>query len=165
MRHRLVDFSQHNDGVRLHLSTPDGDVEMAAAYLLGCDGGRSTVRERLGVEVGGHTLEQRYMLVDLVCDLDVRNPRDYPYLAYFGDREEWMVLVRQPHCWRFVFPLAPGSPAPTADELRDKARHFIGEVDELKVLGSNVYTVTLDSYTPPAPPGPAARAPSAAGWR
>lgn len=141
MRHRLVDFEQHDDGVTLRLSTPDGDQEVAAAYVLGCDGGRSTVRERLGVEVGGHTLAQRYMLVDLVCDLDVTNPRDYPYLAYFGDREEWMVLVRQPHCWRFVFPLAPGRPAPSSGELRDRARHFIGEVDELKVLGSNVYTV------------------------
>lgn len=141
MRHRLVDFAQHSDGVTLSLATPSGDVTFAAAYVLGCDGGRSTVRERLGVEVRGHTLEQRYTLVDLVCDLDVGNPRDYPYLAYFGDREEWMVLVRQPHCWRFVFPLPPGRSEPTSDELRDKARHFIGEVDELKVLGSNVYTV------------------------
>jgi 3-(3-hydroxy-phenyl)propionate hydroxylase len=141
MRHRLLDFDQHGDGVTLHLSTPDGPASAEAAYVLGCDGGRSTVRERLGVEVDGHTLEQRYMLVDLVCDLDVGNPRDYPYLAYFGDREEWMVLVRQPHCWRFVFPLAPGRSAPASDELRDKAHHFIGEVDELEVLGSNVYTV------------------------
>ncbi|MFS8096615.1 FAD-dependent monooxygenase [Lentzea alba] len=139
MRHRLVDFSQHSSGVTLQLSTPDGPVSAEAAYVLGCDGGRSTVRERLGVPVTGHTLEQRYVLVDLVCDLDVGNPRDYPYLAYFGDREEWMVLVRQPHCWRFVFPLS--GPEPSADELRDKALRFIGEVDELKVLGSNVYTV------------------------
>ncbi|MDX8054246.1 FAD-dependent monooxygenase [Lentzea sp. BCCO 10_0798] len=141
MRHRLVDFSQHDDGVTLRLSTPDGIVAFEASHVLACDGGRSTVRERLGVEVEGHTLEQRYALVDLVCDLDVRNPRDYPYLAYFGDREEWMVLVRQPHCWRFVFPLTPGRDAPSPDELRDKARHFIGEVDSVEVLGSNVYTV------------------------
>jgi 3-(3-hydroxy-phenyl)propionate hydroxylase len=141
MGHRLVDFAQRQDGVTLQLSTPDGFAEFEAAYVLGCDGGRSTVRERLGVEVGGHTLEQRYMLVDLVCDLDIAHPRDYPYLAYFGDREEWMVLVRQPHCWRFVFPLAPGRDEPTRDELRDKARHFIGDVDSLEVLDSNVYTV------------------------
>ncbi len=141
MRHRLVDFTQHRDGVTLRLSTPDGIVEAEAAYVLGCDGGRSTVRERLGVGMGGHTLEQRYVLVDLVCDLDVANPRDYPYLAYFGDPEEWMVLVRQPHCWRFVFPLAAGRDEPTPAELRDKAHHFIGDVDELEVLDSNVYTV------------------------
>ncbi|USX55352.1 FAD-dependent monooxygenase [Lentzea sp. HUAS12] len=141
MGHRLVDFVQHDDGVTLQLSTSDEIVSFEAAYVLGCDGGRSTVRERLGARMDGHTLEQRYVLVDLVCDLDVGNPRDYPYLAYFGDREEWMVLVRQPHCWRFVFPLAPGRPEPSADELRDRARHFVGEVDSVEVLGKNVYTV------------------------
>ncbi|MBB5800943.1 3-(3-hydroxy-phenyl)propionate hydroxylase [Saccharothrix ecbatanensis] len=141
MRHRLDDFEQHANGVTLRLSTPGGTVTVEASHVLACDGGRSTIRERLGIEVSGYTLEQRYMLVDLVCDLDIGNPRDYPYLAYFGDREEWMVLVRQPHCWRFVFPLGPGRPEPTSDELRDKARHFIGDVDEIKVLGSNVYTV------------------------
>ena len=141
MQHRLVDFEQHADGVTLQVSTPAGPVTMAAGHLLGCDGGRSTVRERLGVEVSGHTLEQRYMLVDLICDLDVGNPRDYPYLAYFGDSEEWMVLVRQPHCWRFLFPLAAGQPEPTAADLRDKAHRFIGDVDDLTVLGSNIYTV------------------------
>jgi 3-(3-hydroxy-phenyl)propionate hydroxylase len=141
MRHRLLDFAEHPGGITLRLSTPDGITEVEVAYVLGCDGGRSTVRERLGVPLDGHTLEQRYVLVDLLCDLDVANPRDYPYLAYFGDSEEWMVLVRQPHCWRFVFPLAPGRAEPTSAELRDKARHFLGEVDELEVLGTNVYTV------------------------
>jgi 3-(3-hydroxy-phenyl)propionate hydroxylase len=141
MQHRLVDFEQHDDGVTLYVSTPDGPVTMAASRVLACDGGRSTVRDRLGVEVSGHTLEQRYMLVDLVCDLDIGNPRDYPYLAYFGDSQEWMVLVRQPHCWRFLFPLAAGQPEPTCEQLRDKAHRFIGDVDELTVLGTNIYTV------------------------
>jgi 3-(3-hydroxy-phenyl)propionate hydroxylase len=81
------------------------------------------------------------MLIDLKCDLDVTNPRDYPYLAYFGDPSEWMILVRQPHCWRFLFPLAQGAAEPTQDELVEKARRFIGEVSDLEVLGSNIYTV------------------------
>ncbi|MGV0645783.1 FAD-dependent monooxygenase [Mycolicibacterium sp. XJ2546] len=141
MAHRLEKFEQHADRVTLHLSTPAGPELHEASWLLACDGGRSTVREQLGIEVAGHTLEQRYMLVDLTCDLDVSNPRDYPYLAYFGDAAEWMILVRQPHCWRFLFPLGPDQPEPTADQLRDKVHRFIGEVDHLSVLGTNVYTV------------------------
>ena len=141
MEHRLERFDEHRNGVTLHLATPDGPRTVEASRLLACDGGRSTVREQLGVEVSGHTLEQRYMLVDLTCDLDVGNPRDYPYLAYFGDPQEWMILIRQPHCWRFLFPLAPGQPEPSTQDLRDKAHRFIGDVDELDVIGSNVYTV------------------------
>ena len=138
MGHRLTGFTQGDDHVELRFA---GDRVMKARYLLACDGGRSEVRESLGITAEGRTLEERYMLVDLTADLDVDNPRDYPYLAYFGDPEEWMILVRQPHCWRFLYPLAPGRPEPTRDELAGKARRFIGDVSDLRVIGSNVYTV------------------------
>ncbi|MEG9224649.1 FAD-dependent monooxygenase [Aeromicrobium sp. Sec7.5] len=141
MRHRVERFADHGDHVTVEVSTPDGPATIRGSRLLACDGGRSTIREQLGIPVSGHTLEQRYMLVDLVCDLDVASPRDYPYLAYFGDATEWMILVRQPHCWRFLFPLGADQPEPTSDELRDKAHRFIGDVDDLEVIGTNVYSV------------------------
>lgn len=141
MQHRLTGFTEHPDRVELSLQTPDGPVTVDASRLLACDGGRSSVRQQLGIAVQGQTLERRYMLIDLTCDLDVGNPRDYPYLAYFGDPAEWMILVRQPHCWRFLFPLAEGAKEPSQDELVDKARRFIGDVDDLQVLGSNIYSV------------------------
>ncbi|MGC9670283.1 FAD-dependent monooxygenase [Planosporangium sp. 12N6] len=141
MGHRLLGFTERDDHVELRLATGDGERLVPARYLLACDGGRSQVREQLGITVEGRTLEERYMLVDLRADLDVGNPRDYPYLAYFGDPTEWMILVRQPHCWRFLYPLPPGQAEPTRDELRDKARRFIGDVDDLEVLGTNVYSV------------------------
>lgn len=141
MGHRLTSFTQQEDCVQLHLEGPDGPTTFTASYLLACDGGRSVVREQLGVAVQGYTLEERAMLIDIKCDLDIENPRDYPYLAYFGDPAEWMILVRQPHCWRFLFPLTPGTPEPSQDELVTKARRFIGDVQNLEVLGSNIYTV------------------------
>lgn len=141
MGHHLTAFTQGDDGVELTFETADGPRTTRASYLLACDGGRSTVRDLLGVTVEGKTIEERYMLVDLKVDLDVTNPRDYPYLAYFAHPDEWMILVRQPHCWRFLYPLPPGRPEPTNEELRAKAQRFIGEVDELEVLGTNIYPV------------------------
>ncbi len=141
LSHRLERFEQHDDHVALTVATPEGTKTLRARYVLACDGGRSQVREQLGITVQGTTLPERYSLVDLKVDLDVADARDYPYLAYFGDPSEWMILVRQPHCWRFLFPLAPGREEPTREELADKARRFIGEVGELEILGSNVYTV------------------------
>jgi 3-(3-hydroxy-phenyl)propionate hydroxylase len=141
LAHKVVDFEQRDDRVTLQVEAEGGSHAMDVSYLLACDGGRSQVRERLGISVQGHTLPDRYMLVDLKADLDVANPRDYPYLAYFGDPSEWMILVRQPHCWRFLFPLADDRDVPTAHELGDKALQFIGEVSDVEVLGSNVYTV------------------------
>ena len=141
MGHRVTGFTQHPDHVDVSVQTPEGVKTVQGSYLLACDGGRSQLREALGSTVEGHTLPQRYMLVDLEVDLDEANPRDYPYLAYFSDPQEWMVLVRQPHCWRFLYPLEPGQPEPDQAELVAKARRFIGEVDGLRVLGTNVYPV------------------------
>jgi 3-(3-hydroxy-phenyl)propionate hydroxylase len=141
MGHRVTKFAQHPDHVELRVDSPLGEQTIEARYVLACDGGRSQVRESLGIVVEGKTLEERYMLVDLKVDLDVDNPRDYPYLAYFSDATEWMILVRQPHCWRFLYPLPPGVPEPSREELRDKALRFIGEVSDIEVIGTNIYPV------------------------
>ena len=139
-RHRLESFTCHDDRVTLQVSTPDGPVEIAASHLLACDGGRSTVRGQLGSPVVGHTLPEKYLVVDFLVDLDVANPRDYPYLAYFSDPQEWMVLIRQPDCWRFLFPQSTAEP-PAEAELLAKARRFIGDVDRIEVRSAVVYPV------------------------
>ncbi len=141
MGHRFERYEDHGDHVVLHLQNSEGGVTEQAAFLLACDGGRSTVRAQMGVEVEGTSLPVKYALVDLVVDLDLENPRDYPYLAYFHDPEEWMILVRHPHCWRFLYPVAEGAAEPTADELRDKSLSFIGQVSNVKVLNKVTYNV------------------------
>jgi 3-(3-hydroxy-phenyl)propionate hydroxylase len=141
LNHRVLGFEQHDDHVTVQVEGPEGPRVVEASHLLACDGGRSQTREQLGISVQGHTLPDRYMLVDVKADLDVADPRDYPYLAYFGDPQEWMILVRQPHFWRFLYPLADDKAEPSRAELGEKARRFIGDVSELEVVGSNVYTV------------------------
>lgn len=136
--YRLTDFEQQSD--RVVLKFANGKT-VEAAYLLACDGGRSTVREKLGIPVAGESLPVKYALIDLEVDLDVANPRDYPYLAYFSDPKEWMILVRHPHCWRFLFPLAPDSEEPSAEALRDKVLSFIGQASGVRILGKVIYRV------------------------
>jgi len=141
MGHRLEGFTDHGNEVELTIRNKDGVLTTRTPFLLACDGGRSTVRDLMGVKVDGHSLPVKYSLVDLEVDLDVANPRDYPYLSYFSDPEEWMVLVRHPHCWRFLFPIKEDAPDPTPEELKAKALSFIGEVDTVKVINKVVYRV------------------------
>lgn len=141
MGHRMERYEEHGDHVTLTLRTESGVITRKAAFLLACDGGRSAVRAQMGVPVDGISLDAKYSLVDLVVDLDTENPRDYPYLAYFADPNEWMILVRHPHCWRFLYPLAQNAAEPTAEELRDKALSFIGDVKNVKLLQKVTYNV------------------------
>jgi 3-(3-hydroxy-phenyl)propionate hydroxylase len=141
LRHRLTSFRQTDRGVIAIFDTPDGRREVEGSYLLACDGGRSTVRSQLGIAVEGESPDERVLLVDVKVDLDVANPRDYPYLAYFADPREWMILVRQPHCWRFLYPLAAGMAEPTAAEFREKVVRFVGPVDDMQILNTIVYRI------------------------
>lgn len=141
LKHRLTSFRTTDDGVIAAFETPNGVREIEGSYLLACDGGRSTVRSQLGIAVKGESLDARTLLVDVKVDLDVQNPRDYPYLAYFADPQEWMITVRQPHCWRFLYPLAPGLPEPTKEEFKEKVLRFIGPVNDLEVLNTIIYRI------------------------
>ena len=114
---------------------------MEADWVVACDGGRSTVRAQMGVKVEGTSLAVKYALVDLVVDLDNENPRDYPYLAYFADPKEWMILVRHPHCWRFLYPMAEGAADPSGEELMEKSLSFIGKARNVKLLNRVTYNV------------------------
>jgi 3-(3-hydroxy-phenyl)propionate hydroxylase len=141
LRHRLTDFSATDGGVTATFDTPEGRREVSGSYLLACDGGRSTVRSKLDIQVDGESLDVRNLLVDVRVDLDIANPRDYPYLAYFADPQEWMIIVRQPHCWRFLFPLPPGADEPDKDALKAKVLKFIGPVTEIEILNTIVYRI------------------------
>ena len=141
MNSKLERYEQFDDHVILIVNSPNGQESFEASFLLGCDGGRSTVRQQMGVKVEGMSLPTKYALVDLEVDLDVENPRDYPYLAYFSDPDEWMILVRHPHCWRFLYPMTPEAPDPTEQELRDKTLSFIGEVKNFKIINKVTYKV------------------------
>jgi 2-polyprenyl-6-methoxyphenol hydroxylase-like FAD-dependent oxidoreductase len=60
-RTRIDDFTQDADGVRasgVNLDT-DAPVEVRCDYLVGCDGGRSTIRRKLGVKLSGNDVVGR----------------------------------------------------------------------------------------------------------
>lgn len=141
LQHRLKSFEKSNESVSATFETPDGVRTVEGSYLLACDGGRSTIRSLLDIEVEGESLSVRNLLVDVRVDLDIENPRNYPYLAYFADPEEWMILVRQPHCWRFLFPLPADVPEPNTQELEEKVLKFIGPVNKLEIFNTVVYRI------------------------
>ncbi|WDZ83415.1 FAD-dependent monooxygenase [Micromonospora cathayae] len=53
--HRLRELRQDDDAVTVHVQGPDGDYQLRARYLVGCDGARSGVRGAVGVPFSGRT--------------------------------------------------------------------------------------------------------------
>jgi len=63
--HELKSFSQDDACVRLTVSTPDGEVACSCDYLVATDGGRSSIRTALDVEMEGSSYEERWLIVDI----------------------------------------------------------------------------------------------------
>jgi 2-polyprenyl-6-methoxyphenol hydroxylase-like FAD-dependent oxidoreductase len=66
----VAEFTQDGAGVRVTLRSRDGGTEqVTAGYLVGADGGRSTIRRALGVGFEGDTFEtQRLLIADVRVD-------------------------------------------------------------------------------------------------
>jgi 2-polyprenyl-6-methoxyphenol hydroxylase-like FAD-dependent oxidoreductase len=69
----LVDFDDSGDQVSTCLRHPDGSEKTANfTHLLGCDGAQSTVRNVLGLQLEGETLDAIW----ITADVKIRWDRD-----------------------------------------------------------------------------------------
>ncbi|MBI2203432.1 MAG: FAD-dependent monooxygenase [Candidatus Rokubacteria bacterium] len=83
--HRVTSFTEDGSGVTVSaVTTDDAAVEVRGAYLVGCDGPHSAVRDALGFELEGKTYPARLLLAD-VRPGDARDTLPWPRLAARGD--------------------------------------------------------------------------------
>lgn len=112
---RLASFEQDADGVRAHLEHPDGTAEeYEAPWLVGCDGGHSTVRKQLGLPLLGESSET-WALADAPVDSDL--PPDTIYWVHTGSQALMMVPYQREGYWRLL-DTAPGEQRAGADPAR-----------------------------------------------
>jgi len=93
------------DGVRLMVRTPLGQYPLRAAWLVGCDGARSSVREAAGLKLDGTSYEGRYIIADIFCPTH----RPVERLAWFdppSNPGSTILMHRQPDdVWRIDYQL------------------------------------------------------------
>ncbi|OKI99167.1 FAD-dependent monooxygenase [Kitasatospora sp. CB01950] len=66
--HRVTGLAQHEDAVTVEADTPAGRRRLDAAYLIGCDGSRSTVRAAAGIGFPGRAATRWSWLADVTLD-------------------------------------------------------------------------------------------------
>jgi 3-(3-hydroxy-phenyl)propionate hydroxylase len=82
----------------------NGSHELRAQWLIGADGGRSRVRETLGIPLEGFTWPERFLVASTPFDFAQAIP-GLCDVSYFADPEEWFFLLRVPGVWRAMFPV------------------------------------------------------------
>jgi 3-(3-hydroxy-phenyl)propionate hydroxylase len=110
--HEVIDLAQSADSVSVEVRERSGAVtQHAGAYLIGADGGRSTVRRRAGIKFEGFTWPERFIV--LTTPYDFQAARGYSYRSYFADPGAWCNCFKvsadgPPGLWRTVYPAEAG---------------------------------------------------------
>jgi 3-(3-hydroxy-phenyl)propionate hydroxylase len=107
--HKVTDMSQTADKVTVTAATPGGTETFQADWLVGADGGRSTVRKCTDVGFDGFTWDERFLVASTTYDYA---PHGYAMNAYLADPEEWSAIFKMPDegppgIWRVIFPVPP----------------------------------------------------------
>jgi len=144
---QVVAVEQNDNAVAVTVRVDRQTERVSGSYLIGADGGRSTVRKALNIAFEGYTFPERFLV--LTTPFDFGAERRYGFRSYFSDPVEWVNLFKVSGddargLWRVVFPTRPGE---TDEEVLDESavqrrlQGFFPRRDDYVVVHRNIYHV------------------------
>ena len=109
---KVTGLAQGADHVDVTMTNAAGESEkIRGRYLLGADGGRSTVRRLAEIEFEGFTWPERFIKIGTSFDFGATG-RGFCTRNYFSDPNEWLNLFKvkgngPPGIWRGIMPVPP----------------------------------------------------------
>nr|WP_315844760.1 FAD-dependent monooxygenase [uncultured Achromobacter sp.] len=152
---RVAGLHTDADGVSVEVDAGGQRQTVRADWLVACDGGRSTVREAMGLKLEGMQYEGRYVIVDI----EQASNRPVERLAWFdppSNPGSTLLMHRQPgNVWRVDYQIRddedPDEAVKPENVLPRVQSHLdmIGETTPWKPLWISIYNakcLTLDQY-------------------
>lgn len=136
----VVGLTQTDDAVELHaIGEAGNDITVRAKFVVGADGGRSSVRDLIGARLEGDTHDRKWVVID--CDNDTV---DAPYTALHCEPDRPYVCVHLPHGYRrWEFMLFPGEDAEAMlddDVVRSLLARRVSDPAAVNIVRARVYT-------------------------
>src|SRR4029077_6208908 len=115
-------FVRHADHVRVEVAADGKPDVIAASWLIGADGGRSTGRKTLGGEFEGFTYPEQFLVASTPHDF---GQDGFALNSYIADGADWAAVFKMPDggppgIWRAAFPADADLPD---EALLDAERH------------------------------------------
>ena len=143
--HTIVGVAQSEDAVTVSARDAQGTTDHTGAYLIGADGGRSTVRKECVIPFAGFTWPERFLV--LTTPYDFETQRGLCYRSYFADIGAWCNCFKvsadgPPGLWRTVYPV---DPAQTDDEIMSddgvqaRMQSFFPAPEPYEIVHRNLY--------------------------
>lgn len=143
----VVDVAHDATGVTVTIESNGKRRQERGAYLIGADGGRSTVRKSTGIAFEGFTYAERFLV--LTTPFDFEKERGYCYRSYFADPDEWCNCFKvrgytETGLWRTVYPADPNVPEEelmTDENAQARLQRFFPNSKPYDIHHKNIYNV------------------------
>jgi 3-(3-hydroxy-phenyl)propionate hydroxylase len=143
--HTVTAVAQTDDAVMVEVRHGDRVTRHAGAYLIGADGGRSTVRKQCDIAFEGFTYEERFLVLTTPFDFEAN--RGFCARTYIADPEEWCNCFKvagdgPPGLWRTVFPTDPrASPESVMSDaaVQPRLQKFFATPKPYEIINRNLY--------------------------
>jgi 3-(3-hydroxy-phenyl)propionate hydroxylase len=143
----VASLEQFDDHVEIMVKTRSNTRRVAGSYLIGADGGRSTVRKVLGIEFEGYTHPERFLVATTTFDFGVSY--DGCSRNYFSDPDEWCALFKVAGddgrgLWRVLFPTRrdeTGDLALDGEAIEQRLQNFFPKSGLYPVVHGNLYKI------------------------
>lgn len=147
----LIDFEEDGDSVVILLKAAErADFRVRAAYLVGADGARSTVRERLGVSMRGrYAYAANFNMVLRIPELDRRPPQPRGLMHWTINADSPAVMGPIGGLWYVAKQLGAGVSGLSDDEIRDCVTAAVGRPVDYEVVTVDpwyAHELIADSY-------------------
>ncbi|MEH6516355.1 MAG: bifunctional 3-(3-hydroxy-phenyl)propionate/3-hydroxycinnamic acid hydroxylase [Halioglobus sp.] len=137
--HEVTDYNQTADGVDIAVLDSQGEkLSIKAKCLVGCDGGRSTIRRLLDVEMVGQTNEWPWLVID-TYDKDFKS--EYSSMFFCDPARPGMTIRVTPEHRRWEWQLLPGENPEdflTEDKVHELLSPFL-DVTKIEIFRQRVY--------------------------
>jgi 3-(3-hydroxy-phenyl)propionate hydroxylase len=144
---RVRSFEQFDDRVEVIVENADGARKIVGSYLIGTDGGRSSVRKALGIEFEGYTHPERFLILTTTFDLGTM----YPGCTrnYISDPGDWFSLFKvsgdeRGPLWRVLSSTRPeqsDAELLSSDATEERMQHFLPKDSPYEIVHRNLYNV------------------------
>ncbi len=102
---KVAGVEQCTDHVLVTIETPDGNYQIEAGYLVGCDGARSAVRQLIGQESKGRIFRDRFLIADIKMPMDKPAERWFWFDPPFHRNQSVLLHMQPDGVWRIDFQL------------------------------------------------------------
>lgn len=136
-------ITPRGDGALLTVETPEGSYPLDAAWVLACDGSRSTMRNLMGLESKGRIFQDRFLIADVKMKADFPAERWFWFDPPFHPGQS-VLLHREPDdVWRIDFQLgwdADPEEEKKPENIIPRVKALLGKDTEFTLEWASVYT-------------------------